>query len=605
MSSAPTNGSAVDVPAALYRERRDRARTEAEALARRERIVSHTRLAVFAIGALTGWLVFGVRTWSAWTLLPSVIAFAALMVAHDRIIRRREKAERTDRHYDDGLARIEDRWIGRGPDGARHLEDDHPFASDLDVFGRGSLFQRLCTARTAAGEWALAHWLSAPDTELDAIRSRQAAVDDLRDRVDLREDLALLGEEVASHFDPRAALAWGAEANEPVARWVRWACAAAVLATATALAAWLTGHTAPWPFFAALIVQIALASALRRRIRPIVEGAERALRDLSILRDLLARIEKEPVAAPRLSELEAMLAASGHLPSERIEWLQKRVDLLDARRNQFFAPIGALLLWTTQIALAIEGWRAECGPVLETWIDAAGEFEAIAALSGYAYECPGDPFPELCDGGPLFEARELGHPLLARDRCVRNDLTLDGERRAWVISGSNMSGKSTLLRSVGTNALLALAGAPVRAASLRISPLAIGASIRVSDSLLEGRSRFYAEIERLHQVVQLAEGPVPALFLLDEILHGTNSHDRRIGAEALVQGLLRRGAIGLVTTHDLALAKMADAMGEVIENAHFEDHLEDGEIHFDYQLRPGVVRKSNALALMRAVGLEV
>jgi DNA mismatch repair ATPase MutS len=378
-----------------------------------------------------------------------------------------------------------------------------------------------------------------------------------------------------------------------------------VVATLATLAAWATGHAPPLPFFGALAAQTALAVALRRRTVPVVRGAERALRDLSILRDLLARIEREPVEAPRLVALQRALETSGRAPSERIEQLQKRVDLLDARRNQFFAPIGALLLWTTQLALSLEMWRAECGAALPSWIESSGEFEALAALSGYAYECPSDPFPELWEEGPLFDAVGLGHPLLPDDRCVRNDLHLGSDRRAWVVSGSNMSGKSTLLRSVGTNTLLALVGAPVRARSLRLSPLAIGASIQVHDSLREGRSRFYAEIERLHQIVVLAEGDVPALFLLDEILHGTNSHDRRIGAEALVKGLLGRGAVGLVTTHDLALAKMADVMGGEIANAHFEDHLEDGQIQFDYELRPGVVRKSNALALMRAVGLEV
>jgi DNA mismatch repair ATPase MutS len=294
-------------------------------------------------------------------------------------------------------------------------------------------------------------------------------------------------------------------------------------------------------------------------------------------------------------------------PSKRIRQLQRLTDLLDARRNQLFAPFSAILLWKTQVALGIEAWRLGCGPALPRWIDAAGEIEALCALSGYAYEHPGDPFPELVsqEEGPVFEGVGIGHPLLPAARCERNDLALGGERQALVVSGSNMSGKSTLLRTVGTNTLLALAGAPVRAESLRVSPLTLAASIRVNDSLQEGTSRFYAEILRLRQVVDSCGGDIPVLFLLDEILHGTNSHDRRIGADAVVRGLLERGALGLVTTHDLALAKIADELAPRIENVHFEDHIEDGEIHFDYRLRQGVVTKSNALALMRAVGLDV
>jgi len=263
-----------------------------------------------------------------------------------------------------------------------------------------------------------------------------------------------------------------------------------------------------------------------------------------------------------------------------------------------------VLLWATQCALAIEAWRSANGAAIARWIEVVGEMEALCALAGYAYEHPGDPFPEI-GAPPCFAAEQLGHPLIPDSRCVRNDVHLDGDRRLLIVSGSNMSGKSTLLRAVGTNAVLAQAGAPVRARRLRLSPLAVGASIRLHDSLQAGTSRFYAEITRLRQLVDLAEGGVPLLFLLDEILHGTNSHDRRIGAEAVVKELVARNAIGLVTTHDLALAQMAESLGARAANVHFEDHLEDGRMRFDYRMRPGVVTKSNALALMRAVGLEV
>jgi DNA mismatch repair ATPase MutS len=263
-----------------------------------------------------------------------------------------------------------------------------------------------------------------------------------------------------------------------------------------------------------------------------------------------------------------------------------------------------VLLWPVQLAYAVEAWRGQNGAAIGRWLAAVGELEALAALSGYAYEHPGDPFPEILDKGPLLDGRALAHPLV--EGCVANDARLGGEApRVLIVSGSNMSGKSTLLRTVGTNVVLALAGAPVRAASLRLSPLQLGATLRIQDSLFEGSSRFFAEIKRLKQLVDLTAGPPPLLFLLDEILHGTNSHDRRIGAEAVVRGLLQKGALGLCTTHDLALAEAADAMGALAANVHFEDHLENGQLRFDYRMRPGVVRKSNALELMRAVGLEI
>jgi DNA mismatch repair ATPase MutS len=278
---------------------------------------------------------------------------------------------------------------------------------------------------------------------------------------------------------------------------------------------------------------------------------------------------------------------------------------LDQRRNEFFAIISVVLLWATQFTFAIEAWRRRHGPEIESWLANFGEFEALCALAGYAYEHPGDPFPEIVEGETVLEAEEVRHPLIAPSVCVPNSIHLGGELQLLLVSGSNMSGKSTLLRTVGINAVLAMAGGPVRAKRMKLSVLAIGATLRVQDSLQAGVSRFYAEIQRLHDTMELTSGDLPALFLLDEILHGTNSHDRAIGAEAIVRGLIERGAIGLVTTHDLALARVVEALAPRAKNVHFEDHLENGRMTFDYVLHPGVVQKSNALELMRAVGLKV
>jgi DNA mismatch repair ATPase MutS len=263
------------------------------------------------------------------------------------------------------------------------------------------------------------------------------------------------------------------------------------------------------------------------------------------------------------------------------------------------------ILWTPHLALRVEAWRRASGGAVRRWLTATGEMEALCSLAGYAFEHPADSFPEFAADGPHFEAQGIAHPLLAESQAVRNVVSLGGTLRLLVVSGSNMSGKSTLLRTVGVNAVLAQAGAPVRAARLRLSPLAVGASIRLNDSLQGGVSRFYAEILRLRQILDLTAGSQPVLFLIDEFLHGTNSHDRRIGAEAVVRSLLDRGAAGFITTHDLALADIADVLGSRAANVHFEDRVENGSIHFDYIMRPGVVRKSNAIELMRSVGLEI
>jgi hypothetical protein len=579
-------------------------RARAEALTRRDRRLSNARLAVFfAAVALSGLVFFG-RTLSPLWLLPPIALFAALLLVHDRVIRRRERAERAVAFYERGLARLEHRFAGLGEPGERFRDPHHPYAGDLDLFGRGSLFELLCAARTRAGEEQLAAWLLAPAPPA-TVRERQQAVAELRDRLDLREDLALLGEDVRAGLHAGALRSWG-EAPPVFAHPVLLRSAATALSALSlgALALWMATAAGPFPFLAALAVQGLFAAGLRAPVGHVASAAELPAHDLALLSELLARLETERPRSPRLAALRAALESDGLPPSRRIAQLRLRVDLLESRRNQLFAPLAALLLWKTHCALAIERWRAHSGPALGRWIDAVGEIEALASLAGFAYERPDASFPELVDGAPRLEAEGLGHPLIPAERCVPNTFRLAAEPAVLIVSGSNMSGKSTLLRSAGTAAVLALAGAPVCASRLVLSPLQIGASLSTHDSLQEGISRFQAELLRLRQVKELAERPAPpVLFLLDEILHGTNSHDRALGAEAVVRGLVERGAIGLVTTHDLALARVADALAPRAANVHFEDQMVDGRMEFDYQLRPGVVTRGNALELMRAMGL--
>jgi hypothetical protein len=376
-----------------------------------------------------------------------------------------------------------------------------------------------------------------------------------------------------------------------------------LLAIATGLVWAVTGFGTL--FAGVLAAEFALWYGLRHRLDHVVAGVERAAPDLALIAQVLARLEREPFESARLAALAAAFETGGVPPSRRIAGLGRLVELLDSRDNWFVRLFGPPLLYTLHLAFAVEAWRGVSGSHVRGWLEAVAEMEALSALAGYAYEHPDDPFPEIIPGEALFDAEGLGHPLLPGARAVRNDPRLGGELRVLVVSGSNMSGKSTLLRTVGVNVVLAMAGAPVRAHRLRLSPLSLGASIRVMDSLQGGSSRFYAEISRLRQLMDLARGEFPLLFLLDELLHGTNSHDRRIGAEAAVRGLVERGAIGLITTHDLALAHIADVLAPRGANVHFEDHLENGRMTFDYLLRPGVVEKSNALELMRSIGLDV
>jgi hypothetical protein len=589
--------------AEIHRERLAERRVQVDAATRAARRISNLRLASFALALGVAWLGLAEHALSAAWLAPVAAVFLALVLAHDTARRKRLRTERACAHHEHALARMEHRFAGLGPTGERYLDPEHPYAMHLDLFGRGSVFELFSRAQTRAGEDRLAAWLLAPANACE-LRARHEAVDELRSRLDLREDLAVLGPEIRHGVHPKPLVDWGTAPAQPHGAAVRGAAVTLAASSVIAIAAALLG--ASWlPVYVAIAAQSVFALIYHRRVESVLRAIDAPARDLAQLAALVLRVEREPVSAPRLLGLRAALETSGVPASRDLARLHHLVTLLDWRRNQLFAPISLLLLWGTQLAFTLEVWRARCGHQLAIWLEVLGELEALCDLAAHAFEHPADPFPELVDGGPLFDARGLGHPLLPDAACVRNDLALDSNLALVVISGSNMSGKSTLLRSVGTATVLALAGAPVRASRLRISPLALGASIRVQDSLQEGASRFFAELLCLRRVVALCAGPLPVLFLLDEILQGTNSHDRGIGASGLVRGLLARGAIGLVTTHDLALTAMVDALALRARNAHFEDELRDGELYFDYRLREGVVRRSNALALMRSVGLEL
>ena len=581
----------------------------------RERAVSISRLIVFAAAAITAVVHF-----SGWIVLP-IIGFVALMVAHDRAITGRRRIEAAARFCEQGIDRVSGTWQGKGVAGNGYAGGHHPFAADLDLFGKGSLYEWLCTAATGEGKAALAQWLLNPgDATAAAIRERQAAVEELRDLVDLREEIAITAAAVARNAEEAKLDEWSHAETLLKSRGER--TAALVVTTLTSIAlvlgipslvARLVNATNPgampqvsplWslPLLVMIVIVSVFARSLSSRVAQVIGAVERREPALAILAGLLSVVERQSFTSPRLVMLHAQLGRDGVTASRQIERLRKLVALLDARRNQFFAPLALLLLWSAHIAFAIERWRAESGSEIVRWMESIGEIEALLALASFAFEHPSFVMPEIVEGDALFDGDAVGHPLIPDDRRVANDVSIGGELRLLIVSGSNMSGKSTLMRAIGVNTILALAGAPVCAARLRLSPMAVGASISLNDSLQEGASRFYAEILRIRDILAMTP---PLLFLLDEVLGGTNSHDRRIGAAAIVRSLVARGAIGLATTHDLALAQIAEELAPRAANVHFEDRIEEGRVIFDYKKRPGVVTKSNALELMRAVGIEV
>jgi hypothetical protein len=539
----------------------------------------------------------------AWLLAPLGL-FVLTAFLHARLLNRTDRIRSAIHFYERGFARIRHEWIGHGRPGDAWRQPDHLYADDLDLFGRGSLFELLVTTRTRAGEETMARWLLTPAPH-DVARARQEAVRELAGRLDLRETVAVIGDHVKVAVDVPLLRRWAAASQGLDRGLIRIAVGLLVVVTMTVLIYW--SQTGAFGTLAAVLLsaQVLVGAALRARVVSVIEAVDEPAHDLDVLSDLLRVIERESFQSSRLRQLQQSLAGA-HTASNEIARLSRLVALLASRRNVIFAVPAGLLMWATQWAFAIDAWKRRAGVHIPRWLDVVGEFEALLALGGFAAEHPAYVFPDLIDGPPRMSAATLAHATLGAE-AVANDLTLGADApRLLVVSGSNMSGKSTWMRTIGVAVVLARMGAPVRASACALSPLAIGAAIRVQDSLTDGRSRFFAEILRLKHIVDLAHSEHGAvLFLLDEILSGTNSHDRRIGAEAVMIGLVNAGAIGLVTTHDLALAAITDRLGARAINAHFDDQFTEGVLHFDYRLKPGVVETSNALALMRSIGIEV
>jgi hypothetical protein len=556
-----------------------------------------------ALGLLVAFLLvrFVHELHGIWPLLVAVAAFVVLAIVHEGVLARIREIKSIIVYYDRGAARLEDRWAGTGEGGDRFLDDAHPYARDLDLFGKGSIFELLCTFRTRAGEETLAHWLLEPAPP-DEIRARQNAARELKTRIGFRERLFTAGDRVRLGLHPDSLVAWGERTFSFASRWLSLLTPAlAVLWAASLVYGFL--RDSYMPLLLLSILNLLVNSRIMKRLATSVEAVEAATSDLDLLVEVLKILEQEQFESPRLVHLRSALQAGGIAPSLAVRRLDRIVHYLEQRRNLLVRWFGALVFYTVQLMFKAESWQREFGPAIRGWLATVGEMEVLAALSGHAYEHPGDAWPEFDDQCTRFEAESFAHPLLPESKAVPNDLKLGDGLQLIVLSGPNMSGKSTFVRGIGVNAVLAQCGAPVRAKRLRMSPMAVGASICVLDSLQGGVSRFYAEIKRLKLISDLAQGPIPVLFLLDELLSGTNSGDRFAGTELVVGALVQRGAIGMVTTHDLALAEIPKGMNGTARNFHFEDHLENGQLAFDFKLKPGVVRTSNALKLMQSIGL--
>ena len=597
--------SAPSDPLSTYRQlRAGRQRGEAT-LTKQADWLSHARLTTFIAGLVMAWMATIGGELPIWWLAVPVTLFIGLVVRHNSTLLAREQVRRAVAWYDHGIARLEDRWSGIGIDGNEFADTDHLFSQDLDLFGEGSLFQLLNTAQTRFGEQILASWLLTP-ADYSEVKSRQEAVRDLQPQLALREQIATTGYDRRTTLHPVALAEWAATPAVLDGTLARIGAFLFTLLTLTSTAAWFVGVATALPMVLALCASAVYARYFQHRSEQIMHAAAGPARELMVVGRICQVLRGTNYTSDRLSSLCESLETPDGAVQQLVRRLEQIVQRHDWQHNIIFTPIAYFLFWQTHCALSVETWRPRYGDAVAKWLKQVGEFEALSAMSAYAYEHPTDPYPKLASSSETatYDAVGLAHPLIPAAQAIRNDVKLGPQPRIMIISGSNMSGKTTLLRSVGVSTVMALMGAPVRAKRLFISPVVLGATLRIEDSLQAGHSRFYAEVLRLGQIVTTARS-TPVLVLLDELFHGTNSHDRTDGAHGLLRSLISLGAIGFVTTHDLALTRIGDRLEPQTRNMHFDDTLVGNEMRFDYRLKPGPVRRSNALAIMRAVGLDV
>jgi ABC-type multidrug transport system fused ATPase/permease subunit len=604
-------------PRATYQQRIERFTTECNVLATRSRRLANARAAVF-IALVAAGLAIERRpgTLTVASAITLLLIFIALVVLHRRVRRQEERYRELVAVNREGVHRLDRNWDDLPLHPPPADIGTHAYAADLDLFGRASLTQILGPAGSAHGAATLEAWLL-HRAEPGTVRQRQSAVRELAALHELRDALAINGRRTRAvrHGDVERFLAWAESATMLTGRpWLRalawilpilaWSLLALLIAGVIQGTWWLL------PAGGALALYSLTGSAVRHRLDEAF-GREGLFTHYP---ELIALITRTPFEAPLLRAGQQRLLQTDQPADRQIARLRRLMHLADLRLSSMLhLPIYAMTVWDVHVLAALEKWQAQAGSAVRGWLDAVGEFEAIASLASLAHDQPAWTFPQLDTGAhPVFRAVALGHPLLPDHTRVTNDVVVGPPGTFLLVTGSNMSGKSTLLRAIGINAVLAQAGAPVCARSLVMPPLAVATSIRVQDSLERGVSHFMAELERLKQIVDAADalcatGGATLLFLLDEILHGTNTAERRIAARRVIRHLVDSGAIGAVTTHDLELAA-EPVLAPHARLVHFRESFRDGDgaasiLHFDYLLRDGLATSTNALILMRLVGL--
>ncbi|MCF0056621.1 MutS family DNA mismatch repair protein [Dyadobacter sp. CY356] len=597
------NQKEITNPHTFFEAEFQKAKSAEAVAAERFNLLSIGRIAAFLSIFGTAWLWnhFNQPGWGIGTAIAFVL-FLILMRLQQTAKTKRNFQRNIQTINEDEIQRLSFKFL-RKDTGIHFQEKNHSFATDLDIFGEYSLYRLLNRTRTSEGSRRLANWLK-HHASLEEILMRQEAVEEFKNNPELRqtwEATALLHEHAAQQVG--AFRDWSAETlPDSLQSSLRWRFFPLVTLLIGGL--FFAGFIPGWLLILSLAWHLVILRRYQETLQNIVNRTTALGFTLSAYADLLDIADAAPFRSRWWKQRQTLIRGSAH----SLRKAGMLFERLDYRNHPFFAIfVGITTMWDLHCLAGLESWKKNNKEHLHDWLDVLADTEAMNSLAGNAFAYPDSTVPQVTwEKGVYIETSQMGHPLIPKEKRVSNNFGMNGLGQTILVTGSNMSGKSTFLRTIGLNLVLAQMGAVVSASKFACSPLRVFSSMRTQDSLEESTSSFYAELKRLRQLLELADekNESPVFYLLDEILKGTNSADRHKGAEALIRQLHAKSSAGLVSTHDLELGEWG-ATETYVRNFHFRSDVENGQLKFDYQLHDGICKSFNASELMRMMGIDI
>ncbi len=592
----------------VFQSRMSDFQQQAQVLRRKYNQVSTLRIIFFVVAIIGLVYLANARLTEFFiaTLIGSAIGFVFIIRWHQNIKQTYEHTKRLAVINQEELHRL-NYQLHSFDTGSMYQDLRHPYSGDLDVFGEHSLFQLINRSATRKGKDFLADWLCQP-TAKPEIEARQEAAEELKDQLDWRQTQQAHGRQVnTTQEEIQQLLAWVASplaiGNQKAYRVIQYAFS--TLTVLLIIAAFALSAIQWYVPMIVILINMAIIGTTAKAAEKVHKQTNKSVSTLKAYRHMMEGVEQQTFRSAKLLSLQNELRSEGKSASDSVKELGYILSNFDARGNMMYHVLNVIFLLDVYWLLRADRWKAQTKDHIEGWLNSMGEIEALDSIASFAFAQPDFTFPTISDERHYIRTEAMGHCLIPPKQRVNNDFTMAGQGTINIITGSNMSGKSTFLRTIGTNMVLALTGAPVCARQFEVAVMQVFSSMRTQDSLEENVSSFYAELQRLRQLLTMLEAPqLPVLFMLDEILKGTNSHDRHHGAASLIKQLGKLEASGFVSTHDLELGKLADELPS-LRNYNFTSTIEGDEIIFDYQLHDGVCRSFNASKLMEKMGIAI